>query len=313
MSIDRSAAELTPNVGEISPGAVTSEGLPIVLRGYERERVDRLLSRVSEAYLHVWRQRDAMRERLASLESDLEAAEGEAKVSARSVADLVQRVSTAEHALAESQTARDDLAKELQRVEAERKHAVAELRSTAERAADLGARAEALEEALRKRPQGAEMQVAPAAPAVAAAAPVGSEADAAHLLLVAARASDELRASAREQARKAMRKVRARAAVVSAETEREEAVLARLQERRSELEHQAEEVLAQAHAEAERVAATVAQERDRVRQLLTGALASLDQGTAQPPEGLVAELSSRLRDTASDTGEMSEAAAEPDA
>lgn len=301
MSSPESPAEPALNVGmdQLRPEAITSEGLPVGMRGYDRERVDRLLSRASEAYRQLWRQRDALRERLGSLEAELEAAEGEARVSAKSVAELVQRSSTAENELAEMQAARDELAERFARVEAERKQAVAELRETTERAAVLGQRVQAFEEALRNRPEMAveKPRRASVAPPPSTVSRPDSEAEAAQLMLTAARASEELREAARRQAGNAMRKVRARAAAIAAEAEREQVVLAEMQERRRLAEREAEEILAEARVEAERVAAAIGEERDRVRTLLTGALASLDAASEEPPEGLVADLSSRLRDS----------------
>lgn len=321
MSSQRAAAEgASPSgVDQLQPESVTSEGLPVAMRGYDRERVDRLLSRVSEAYLQLWRQRDALRERLATLESDVEAAEGEARVSAKSVAELVQRVSTAENELAETRAARDELTERLQRAEAERRQAVGELRGTAERAAQLEKRVQAFEEALRSRPQivtdrsGAPLP-SPGSAVALASSSAASETEAARLLIAAARASDQLREAAREQARDAMKKVRQRAAAVSAETERERIVLVEAQERRRRAEREAEELLARARAEAERVAAALDEERERVRALLTDALSSLDQEPSGSPEGLVADLSSRLRESgAPDSVDASVQALEPHA
>lgn len=321
MSSQRAATEGAPQAGadQLQPESITSESLPVAMRGYDRERVDRLLARVSEAYLQLWRQRDALRERLATLESDVEAAEGEARVSAKSVAELVHRVSTAESELAETRAARDELTERLRRVEAERRQAVGELRETAERAAQLEKRVQAFEEALRNRPQigtdGSGVSPPTPRPGVAfASSPAASETEAARLLLAAARASDELREAARAQARNAMKKVRQRAAAVSAETERERIVLGEAQERRRRADREAEELLAQARAEAERVAAALDEERGRVRALLTDALSSLDQESSRPPEDLVADLSSRLRESgAPDSGDASVQALEPHA
>jgi len=111
-----------------------------------------------------------------------------------------------------------------------------------------------------------------------------------------------------------MKKVRQRAAAVSAETERERIVLGEAKERRRRAEREAEELLAQARAEAERVAAALDEERERVRALLTDALSSLDQDSSGSPEGLVADLSSRLRESgAPDSVDASVQALEPHA
>ena len=132
----------------------------------------------------------------------------------------------------------------------------------------------------------------------------------------------------REQILEAPRAEAARimaAAVVAeqraAETEREaNELLARArteaaaseQERREEADREAREILARARAEAGRTLAAADEERSRVRNLLTGALASLDPvapieaagpaGTAvaAPSADLVGDLSSRLQET--DTG-----------
>ena len=67
----------------LRPDDVTSRGLPVVMRGYDREGVDRLLARVAEAYALTLRQSLSQRERLRSLEADLAAAEGEAAATRR--------------------------------------------------------------------------------------------------------------------------------------------------------------------------------------------------------------------------------------
>ena len=57
-------------------------------------------------------------------------------------------------------------------------------------------------------------------------------------------------------------------------------------------------ILVGVHAEADRIVAATEAQRDRGRELLTGALASLDVEHAAPPQGLVADLESRLHETA---------------
>ena len=75
--------------------------------------------------------------------------------------------------------------------------------------------------------------------------------------------------------------------------------LAGLQEQREHAEREANEILAGARAEAERVATSVEDERDRVRELLAGALQSLDADGTPSPDGLVSDLSSRLHEPTS--------------
>lgn len=101
------------DLGALRPEDFLSEGLPTVMRGYDRGRVERLLLRASEGYGYVVRQRDALRERLRSLESDVAAAEGEARVSAASVAELTQRVAAAEAELERAREAGDQAGRKL--------------------------------------------------------------------------------------------------------------------------------------------------------------------------------------------------------
>ena len=274
---------LTGGLDVLRPDDVTSDGLPIAMRGYDRNRVDRLLSRVSQDYLHVWLQRDTLRERLRSLEAEVQAAEGEARASATSVAELVQRVATVERELAQTRAAKEELEARLARSEGEREEAVR--------------RAGAVE---RPGP-------GPAASATPAPPQPRTDGEAARLLLSAARAAAELRDSARERAQNTLRAARERAASLAAETKRERSALAEMQERRREAERVADEVLARARAEAEHVAAAIGEERDRVRSLLSRALASLDVGVEASSASLLADLSARLRET----GETDSAAPPP--
>ncbi len=119
----------------------------------------------------------------------------------------------------------------------------------------------------------------------------------------------------REQARVAEMKERARRAedaaekMVSqarAEAERMRARVAEMEEWTRRAEGEAEEILARARAEAAGVASAVGQERDRVRLLLTGALASLDVSNQGASSGdLVADLAARLQESSSPVQESS--------
>jgi len=279
----------------LRPEDVTSHGLPVVMRGYDKERVDRLLARVAEAYALTWQQSQALRERLRSLEAELDAAEGDARASAKSVSELVQRSATAEDQLTQIGVARDELGVRLERSESERKQAVGDLREMTERASDLGRRVEAFEDAQRRRGQnGAE------APQAAV-----TDGEATLLLVAAARAAEDVRAASRERALRTLTKARERAMQVSAEAERERAALAEVQERRERVEQEADEILAGARAEAERVNASIDDERRRVRELLTGALAALDPGGSPQSGDLLVHLASRVREAGeADSGEV---------
>jgi len=280
-------APFEPGMSTLRPEDVTSHGLPVAMRGYDKERVDRFLARVAEAYALTWQQSQALRERLRSLEAELDAAEGDARASAKSVAELVQRSATAEDQLTQTGEARDELGARLESSESGRKQALADLREVSERASDLGRRLEAFEDGQRRRAQnGAEARQ----PAVA-------DGEAASLLVAAARAAEDVRDASRGRALRTLTKARGRAMQLHAEAERERAALVELQERRDRVEHEVDDILAGARAEAERVGASIEDERHRVRELLTGALASLDAEGAAPAAGLVADLSSRVHET----------------
>ena len=105
----------------------------------------------------------------------------------------------------------------------------------------------------------------------------------------AARVSVELEEGRRRGERDA-EEIRARA---RADADRSRAEMS---ERRAQAEYQAEQILAQARAEAARVVSATEGERHRVRELLTGALASLEaEAEAAGSRGsLVGDLSSRL-------------------
>jgi chromosome segregation ATPase len=322
--------EPTPAVDEMRPESITCEGLPIVMRGYDRERADRLLSRVAEAYGYLVLQRDSLRARISSVEAELAAAEEEARASARSVAELVHRCASVDSELSATRSVRDDLTQRLSRVEAERAQALAELQASAGRAEELERRAHTLEQALRDRLEAPPELPGQASEPAWASRFAGSEAEAARLLLEATRASEQLRETAREQMRTALKKARERVALVEGEAEREQARVAEMKERarraedaaektvsqaRAEVERmearvaemeewtrraegEAEEILARAHAEAAGVASAVSEERDRVRLLLTGALASLDVSSQGASSGdLVADLAARLQES----------------
>ncbi len=294
----------TTELGTLRPEDFAADGLPVAMRGYDRRRVEWLLLRASEGYAHVLRQRDALRERTRSLEAEVAAAESEARVSAASVAELVQRASAAETEAARLREGRlevEELEERLLRVEREREQAVSDLRESAARVAELDARVQAFEEAGERAGAGDE-EAAPSE-ALPASSRAGSDDEAGRLLLAAVRAADELRESSRARALGTLQRARERAASVDATVERERTAVAEMEERRREAERIANEMLAQARAEAERVAAErreaerlaaeISDERSRVRQFLVGALSALDPG-GDLSESLLADLSSRL-------------------
>ncbi len=324
-------------LGTLRPEDISADGLPTVVRGYDRRRVESLLLRASEAYAHTLRQCDALRERARSLEAEVAAAESEARVSAASVAELVQRGAANEEEVARARAATQGLEERLARVEGERAQAVADLEEATGRIAELDARARAFEQTVVRADAANEQPL----PAAAAPPPQGSDEEAARLLLAAVRTVEELRGSSRARALHTLRKARARAAAVDEATERERAVLAELQERRREAEQAADQILAAARAEgervaverreaeraadeilaaaraeaervaverreAERLAAEIGDERSRVRTFLAGALSALElEGT--PSENLLADLSSRLPEAGEREGEAAPA------
>jgi len=77
-------------------------------------------------------------------------------------------------------------------------------------------------------------------------------------------------------------------------------VAAEIEERRVRVERESDEIHARA-LEAERIVATTEEQRHRVRELLSGVLASLGDEAAAPSESLVGDLSSRPRETTEPT------------
>lgn len=337
----------------LRPDDVTSEGLPITRRGYDRAYVDRLLQRTAEAYALTLKKNQSQREQLHALEADLAAAEGEAAASARSVAELMQK-SSAGHDQSEKLR---ELEVRLSRSERARETALTELREASERASDLAGQMEALEQELREL-RDLRAQPAPAEPAarpVVVDTPLGAEGEAAGLLLAAARAAEDIRVASRARALHTLKKARELAALVDAQAERERTALteslerraqamreadeilaeahrvdaeisarraqidreveealaearridAEAQERRAQADHEAEEALAQARAEADRLVSGSEAARDRMRDLLSDALALLETEAAPESdplqESLVDDLSSRLHETSEPT------------
>ena len=284
------------------------------MRGYDKEQVDGFLHRVSEAYLLTWRQALALRERVNTLEEELFAArfeaQGEAEASSKSVAELIQRCSTAEDQLTktrdqltETRNVRIELSSKVDLVERERKQALAELREVTERASDLEKQLQDYRDGQGR--QDAEAEVAQ---------PALADEEAAALLVAAVRAAEDVREASRGRAAQTLTRARERATQLHDETERERVALgevrerreqvereaneisAGLEERREQAEREANEILLSARAEADRVAASAEDERDRVRDLLAGALQSLDADGTPSPESLVSDLSSRLHE-----------------
>lgn len=312
-----------PGVGVLRPEDVTKHDLPVVMRGYDRERTDRLLERISEAYLLACREGTALRERLGVLEKEFAAAQGEAEASSKSVAELIQRSSTAEDQLAQMRQGRDELSAKLEVAERDRKQAVTELHLVSERATALERRLDNL----RQRQEGE---------AARTGRPAVVEGEVATLLVAATRAAEDVREASRARALRTLLRARERAAQLRDAAELERAAVADMLERREQAEREANEmlagleerrelaeqadreanqlladverrrvqaereaneILAAARGEAERLVTSVEDERHRVRELLAGALESLDAEIKTPSEGLVADLASRLQDT----------------
>ncbi len=272
----------------LSPENVTSHDLPVALRGYDREHVDRLLARIADAYALTWRQSQSLRERLRTLEDVLAAAEAEAAVSAKTIAELMRRPATAEQQLVRVREAHDELEALLEISESERKQALTDLEQMSERAAELGRRLEAAEnERSTLLQQHVERGSLPVA-----------DGEAVDLLVAAVRAAEDVRVASRARALRTLRRARELSTRVHAETERESAALAELRALREQIEREATEMIAAARAEADRSAEATADERHRIRELLSGALAQLDTDVDSPADGLVAELELPLRETA---------------
>jgi DivIVA domain-containing protein len=254
----------------LDPAEVTNHGLPVAMRGYDKDRVDRHLARVADAYVLVLRRYTAQQDRLRSLEDELDAAVGEARASAKSVAELMQRSPTTKGQPAQTREPPDELEARLERSETGREQALADLREASERASDLGRRLEAFEDEQRQREQ-AVAEVAQ--PAVA-------DGEAATLLVVAARAAEDVRNASRERALRTLTKARERAMQFQVEADRERAALVEMQDRRTQLEREANEILAQARDGMERERAALAEMEERREQLEREAHETLAQARA---------------------------------
>ena len=309
----------------LRPEDVTSDGLPTAMRGYEKERVDRLLARVADAYALTRKQSQGLLDRIESLEADLAAAQGEAAASARSVAELMRASSPATGQPAPARKELRELEARVQRAEDERERAVGDLRKETERASQLDARVQALE---RERDRalaelhemsdyaselGSRLRAFETAPhpggehrhagsragveEPSAAEPVAADAESARVLLAATRAAEDVRAASRARALRTLLKARQRAMELEVRTEDARAALAEAEQRCHEVEREAQETLARTRLEADRAAAAIVAERRRVRELLADALASLGEGDATSTDDLVADLGARLSET----------------
>jgi DivIVA domain-containing protein len=299
----------------LRPEDVTRHDLPLAMRGYDREQVDRFLHRVSEAYLLTWRQALALRERLRTLEEELFHAESELSAGSKEVADLVQRCSTAEDELTQTRKLGSELSAKLERSEYERKEALLDVQVASERASDLEKQLQAYGNGQRRQDAEAD-------------ADGPADEGAATLLVAAVRAAEDVREASRGRALRTLVKARERAALLHGEAERERLALAEALERRERAEREANqlsegireeaererlalaealerrelaereagEIVERARLEAERVVASVEEERLRMRELLSGALQSLDADSTPSTDGLVADLASRLSD-----------------
>jgi DivIVA domain-containing protein len=322
----------------LRPEDITSENLPVVMRGYDREKVDRLLARVADAYAAAWKQCERLVERAELLETELVAAEGEAAASARSVAELMRAAAPPtgqpaptrkdlrefENRLQRSEIEREqadadlramslrasELAERVDVLEGERDRALADLREMSERASGLGDRLRDFEDeqrvAAERQAEAAlteagrpDAHQAPEEPAVVE--PAAVDPAAAELLLAAARAADDVRSASRARALQTLRRARERAAEVDARTGAALAALVEVEQRRDEAEREADEILDRVRAEAERTASTIDEERRRMRELLSGALDSLDAEPAAPTEDLMSDLESRLQEATEPT------------
>ncbi len=315
MASEQTAASKPFELGDsvLRPDEVTTEGLPLAMRGYERESVDRLVKRVADAYATTLRKNQSQRELIRSLEADLDGAQAEAAASARSVAELMQ--ASARTAGGEGPTSAElrELETRLEGAERERDTAIADLRVATERADALAGQMKSLESDRRVR-EGTTVGAD------------STDGEAARLLLAAVRAAEDVRSASRARALRTLTKARELAALVEAQAERERTALAETQarrtraeqeaeerraearrvdaeieERRRQLEHE-EEGLAQARAEADHVVLESEEERRRLRELLAGALASLDTEVSAPSDSLVDDLSTRLHETAEPAG-----------
>ena len=299
MASDHSAATppLGVRLGALQPEDFTSHDLPVVMRGYDRDRVDRLLARIAGAYASTLHQNQALRERLHALEADIAAAEDEARASAKSVAELMQRAAPAtgqqpptrkalrefEARLGRSERDRDQaradlreatgraagLEEQLGRSERDRKQAVADLQEASARLGELGGRFEALEQERQVLAQ-RQAEVPPAEAA---------DDEAARLLVAAATAAEDVRDASRARALRTLLGARERAKRLDEQLEREQASLVEAQRRSAEVEHESAEILASlseaqrrrdevAHEAAEILAslAEAQQRRDEVEQ-----------------------------------------------
>jgi hypothetical protein len=120
-----------------------------------------------------------------------------------------------------------------------------------------------------------------------------AEREAAELIERARAEADSLLAAMEEERRS---QIENELAALHAETERERVALAALHEQRLQAEREADEIRARARAEAEGVVAAIELERRRVRELLSGAIASLDAGAGAGPDNLAGDLASRLNE-----------------
>lgn len=252
------AAALVPDLGALRPEDFAVVGVPTVIRGYERRRVEWLLLRASEAYAYVVRQRDAARDRIRSLEADAAAADGEARVSAASVAELTQRLASAEEATRRAVEAREKAEQRLLAVEAENDRTVSHADPDTEAASILVAAVRTAEE-LRQSSRARALATLTRARQRAAA--LAEEVDREERALGEAR---NRRAEAERVARELLDQARAEAERVAGE-----------------------------RREAERLAAEIGDERRRVQALLAGALSALEPAGGRAA-GMLADLSSRL-------------------
>lgn len=118
----------------------------------------------------------------------------------------------------------------------------------------------------------------------------------AEAILAGARVEAERVAAAIEEERRGEIEREANEILARTRAEAEQAVTA-IEEDRRQAERDADEIRAQARDEAQHVVAAIEEERRRVRELLTGAIATLDAEAAPQPDNIVGDLSSRLQET----------------
>jgi chromosome segregation protein len=278
----------------LRPEDVTTEDIPVAVRGYDRHSVDRRMGRIAESYERLLRQRDELRERVEADEARVVAAEDEAKVSARQVATLTQRGIVAEEQLAALRRRVAELEDALDAARrtppAPEPSAPASLIPEA-RAAELLLAAKGASEQLRRATREDARVVLRKARAKADA--VAMEADRQQRAMREQEARIASLAARAEEQRRAVEAASARVMALSAEAERERQAADAARARRDEAEQEARRMLDRARDEAERAIAALGEQKRRVRGMLGQALDAL--AGDDKSSDVLADLSARLR------------------